>query len=276
MKEKIKYSKLSLFDVYNALLTGEIRRFPSNYIDKEKAKELIRYNIFKKFTISENYMENKDEKERLKKELLSLDWKSFLQSVKLGTVFCMFNNVPFKVIDYCFSELDIYHFELPRVSSGYWDEENNRLDALLWIAKRENIDLENLEDVNKRLLKSPSYKLISRKGAIFREEGGVFKFLDLYYKGRYKSWQLPSKDYKWTLKKGIEATKWLIDEVLGWSKQDVCEKISVKVFRDNDLDSMLHRVFNHSPLLALQTTYPELNYRKEDIKSYSINRFKKD
>lgn len=214
--------------------------------------------------------------ERLRKSVISMKWLPFMQEVRLGAIFDLFDNSPFKLISYCFSELEIYNFELARLSPNYWDKDENRLDALMWVAKKENINLDDISDVKRRLIHTDSYKFISRKGAVFKGKDGIYRFLNLYYKDRYKPWQLPSKNYRWSLRKGILATRWLIDEVYGWTKEEVCQNISSKIFEKNDLSSMLRKVFKNSPILALNAAYPKMNYTKEEIRSYSINRFKKD
>lgn len=50
--------------------------------------------------------------------------------------------------------------------------------------------------------------------------------------------------------------KWLIEEKLRWSNEDIEKKLDNKTFRENCLESMLKIVFESSPYLAINTTYP--------------------
>ena len=64
------------------------------------------------------------------------------------------------------------------------------------------------------------------------------------------------KTSTWTDEKVTEAVKWLIEEKLKWSEEDVINKMSASVFREYNLDGMLQKHCNHSPLKALQIAYP--------------------
>ena len=54
----------------------------------------------------------------------------------------------------------------------------------------------------------------------------------------------------------IELTKYLIEDVLKWTDEDICKKLSQKTFYENYLRSMLNTVFNASVYEAINATYP--------------------
>ena len=88
------------------------------------------------------------------------------------------------------------------------------------------------------------------------------------YPGKYKPWQLTRvPNSYWTLEKGIEATKWLIEEKLKWTDEEVAEKLRRKTFLDNKLSGMLVQVFNNSPYEAINSAYPG-KYVKTDFFRY--------
>ena len=88
------------------------------------------------------------------------------------------------------------------------------------------------------------------------------------YPGKYKPWQFEHapKSY-WTKETAVEATRWLIEEKLKWSEEDVVKKLSQKIFYDNGLRGMLARVFDGSPYAAINNAYPG-KYVKSDFYGY--------
>ena len=56
----------------------------------------------------------------------------------------------------------------------------------------------------------------------------------------------------------FEATKWLLEEKLKWSKDDIKTKIIQKVFIEHGLSGMLAICFDNSYKKAIKATYPEL------------------
>ena len=60
----------------------------------------------------------------------------------------------------------------------------------------------------------------------------------------------------WTIDKGIEATKYLIETKLKWNREDICNNYCKQIFIDNDLYGMIQVCFNASPFLAINSTYP--------------------
>jgi len=65
-------------------------------------------------------------------------------------------------------------------------------------------------------------------------------------------WQKPE-----ARKNAIEITKYLSEEVLELSVNDVKKKLTYQVFRDNGLGGMLSRIYNNSSYEAIDTAYPE-------------------
>ena len=60
----------------------------------------------------------------------------------------------------------------------------------------------------------------------------------------------------WSKEKVIIAVRWLIEEKLKWSYEEVYNNISASIFYKNNLGGMLSKFCNNSPLIALQIAYP--------------------
>ena len=88
------------------------------------------------------------------------------------------------------------------------------------------------------------------------------------YLEKYKPWQFANvpKSY-WTKETAAEATRWLIEEKLKWSEEELLKKLSTKTFYDNGLRGMLNAVFVNSPYAAINNAYPG-KYVKSDFYGY--------
>lgn len=87
--------------------------------------------------------------------------------------------------------------------------------------------------------------------------GSPYKALNYVYPDKYKPWQLKSVPRNfWNKETGAKATIWLFEEKLGWTIEEICEKVSISIFQKNKLDGMLMKVFNGSPYRALENAYP--------------------
>ena len=76
------------------------------------------------------------------------------------------------------------------------------------------------------------------------------------YPGKFKPWELSgTPKYFWNLKTASDATRWLIEEKLKWSDDDIKEKLSANTFIKNSLTSIIS-LFNGSPYLAIENAYP--------------------
>ena len=59
----------------------------------------------------------------------------------------------------------------------------------------------------------------------------VWQAINTAYPNRFKEWELTrTSKHFWNQETAIQAIKWLIEEKLKWTKNDVKEKISYKVF----------------------------------------------
>ena len=71
----------------------------------------------------------------------------------------------------------------------------------------------------------------------------------------------------WNLDTARVATKWLIEDKLQWTTEEVKKNIHVSTFEDNGLVGMLDRVFKYSPYDTLKNAYPG-QYTKESLVGY--------
>ena len=100
--------------------------------------------------------------------------------------------------------------------------------------------------------------------------GSPYQALNTTYPNKFKEWEFKNVPINfWNKEKGIEATKWLIEEKLKLTDEELKEQLSVNLFKDNNLGGMLRSCFNDSPYRAINSTYPN-RFKPEDFK-YSYN-----
>ena len=86
--------------------------------------------------------------------------------------------------------------------------------------------------------------------------GSPYQAINTAYPNKFKEWEfsIVPRNF-WTKEKGIEATRWLIEEKLKLSDEELKEKLSSKLFKHNGLSGMLQACFNNSYKKALQEAY---------------------
>ena len=100
--------------------------------------------------------------------------------------------------------------------------------------------------------------------------------INITYPNKFKEWefkQVPSRF--WNREKGIEAIRWLVEENLKLSDDDLKEQLSYKLFVDNSLSGMLNTCFNNSPYQAINTAYPN-KFKEWEFKMTPINFWSKE
>lgn len=237
--KKIDTTFLTPLEVYSLVVNEDLKKFPNGYITKESMKEILRYVILEKLHMS-------------RYDICHNISYPYLRKYKLGGTRRAFNSSIFSLITYCFPEFDINYWELNKVENGFWEKEENRKDFMTWLAEKEGICLDSIPDLTKI-----DAKLIQKHGGskAIKYGGGVYELIKLVAMVDVKEWQV-IKMPVWTEEKVKSAVKWLVEERLKWTKEQVVDGISANVFYDNDLGGMLKRYCNHSPLRALQIAYP--------------------
>ena len=95
-----------------------------------------------------------------------------------------------------------------------------------------------------------------------------YQVINTTYPNKFKEWEFKNVPNSfWNKERGIKVTKWLIEEKLKLTDEQLKEKLSIKLFTDNNLGSMLRHCFNNSPYKAINTTYPN-KFKPEDFKTY--------
>ena len=122
-----------------------------------------------------------------------------------------------------------------------------------------------------------NYKLYGMLSLLFK--GNIFDTLDNAYKGTFKPFMLNkvSKGY-WTAETCAEAIRWLIEDKLKWSGEEVIEKFGTDTLKEYSLNT-LNKIYSIPQMLEIaypgkyegwnlkysRTTEKDLNLSNEDL-----------
>lgn len=169
--------------------------------------------------------------------------------------------------------VDIYKLvlngSLKKFPIGFWRQPETIANAI----KCTKYLLENkLKLTDEELKEQLSKKLFKENGLVgmlnYCFKGSPYEAIYSTYPNKFKPWEFKKgqRNY-WNIENSINATKWLIEDKLKISDDELKEQLSAKLFKDNGLGGMLILCFNHSPYKAINSTYPN-KFKKEEFKNH--------
>lgn len=192
-----------------------------------------------------------------------LSQKVFLEN-GLGSVLHVFNGSPYKAIENAYPRrFKPWEFTQNSMWSGKEGLELAKR-AIRWLIE------EKLKWGDEEIKLQLSQKTFSENGFsgllnIFH--GSPYQAIESTYPGRFKPWdfrQLGIWQGEEGLKLAKEATGWMIEEKLGWTDNEIKEKLTGQVFAENGLGGMLSQCFNQSTYKAIENAYPS-RFKKVDF-----------
>ena len=232
-------------EIFEMVLAGEIKRYPNQFWTGADAdnnlKIVVRYLI--------------EEKLKLTDEELKAQWGfSLLKKYKLyGMTKTMFDNSSIAVINAVYpGKFKIW--ELKKVSNGYWTRES-AIEALKWLIEEE-LQLTDEELINFWSLKElKKYHLDKPIDQVFSTN--LYEAIDAVYPGKFKAWQFKSVPAGfWNEERAIEAIKWVIEEKLRLTDDEVLNRWCRRFLVEHGLNGMVQLVFKNNIFDAIDTAYP--------------------
>lgn len=249
MTRRNNYFNMTALDVYGLIVKGELKVFPAGYLNKSSIKQIVRHVILNvhKYT---------------REDVIRKVNKQFFMENHLGGTRKFFDYGYNEILVYSFPEWDFKYWEFKKVSPKFWDDVNNQKELILWICEKEGLDY-----IKKDHLRQITAEVVQKYAGNkpYVKAGGLYELLSTVTNGEYKKWEL-IKMVSWSKQDVICATKWLIEEKLKLSEEQVCS-LKVSDFADYNLYGMLQRGCNNSILAALEFAYPGKYYR---VKSRGI------
>ncbi len=203
---------------------------------------------------------------RIKDAPKKINYNTFIGNGLARYLWVFFNNSPFLALRFAYPELKAS--DMKKRPNGYWKVKNRRSRAIREL--KELLERSGYEEFEYPLV--VNHNFISKLGlatpldTIFN--GSPFAYLDAVYPKKYKPWMMSVTPINYFEKKKnvFLATRWLIEEVLGFdipnlSDKDIWRlgigrKIRKEDFESNGLRGLLAR-FDNSPEKIIRLAYPK-------------------
>lgn len=234
---------MSPVDLFEMVLCGEVKRFPNRYWvafePEENIIPIVRYLI--------------EEKLKLSEEELKTRWGlKLLREYKLaGMLNVAFANSTFALINTVYPNR-FKPWEFNR--TGSWTVESG-IEAIRWVVE-EKLKLSD-EELKKQWSKNfvCQHDLIGAVQYVF--SNNLFLAIDSAYPNRFKPWefQMVSNQY-WTNETVVEAVKWLIEEKLKLSEDELKEQWSYSLLKQHRLLLAVTDYFDGNLFDVIEAIYP--------------------
>lgn len=261
-EEKIKEDEIlvkGIIEIYKEILRGDRKQFPKGTWQRpdaiENSKKCVKYLIEEKLKLTDD-------------DITGTATAEFFRNNKLSSMLnrC-YNGSPFKAINNVYPR-KFKPWEFKSTPMSYWSKTTAK-EATRWLVE------EKLNLSDEELKECLSIKLFEENNLLGMLTNcfhcSPFEAINNVYPNKFKPWEFKRCVFSyWTRDNGIKAIRWLIEEKLKWSDNDIKEKLSGDTFRENKLGGMLQICFSNSPYEAINATYPN-KFKKEDFKSYHIS-----
>lgn len=244
-KKKIDLRILDPVEIYKLVLTGKIKRFPGGVFSEpdsiEFAIPIIRFLIEDILNWSEDDIKN------------NLSQSIFKEYHLKGMLARVFNDSPFQAINTVYPD-KFKPWEFIRAPQNYWTLENS-INAIKWLIedKLKWTDEDIKEKLNVQIFRE--YRLKSMLALTFNSS--PYQAINTVYPNQFRAWELIQvPENYWTVENAIQAVKWLIEDKLKWTDEEIKEKFCGSIFNKYKLNGLLASVFNNSPYQAFNMAYP--------------------
>lgn len=238
-------------------MRGDRKQFPNGTWMRpdslENAKKCIKYLIEDKLKFTDEEIKN------------SISIIFYARFKLAGMLRMCFNNSPYSAINIIYPNR-FKPWEFAFVAKNYWKSEESCITATKWLVE-EKLHLSDKELKNN--LSFALFKYNNLKGMLTCHfNNSPFEAINLAYPNKFKPWEFTrcSKKY-WTKETAVEATRWLVEEKLHLSDDEIKENLSNRLSIDNGLGGMIHIIYNYSLFNAINEAYPN-KFKKEDFKNY--------
>lgn len=194
-----------------------------------------------------------------------INYNTFIRYGLARYLWVFFNNSPFMALKFAYPEFKAS--DMKRRPNGYWKGKRGKKRAIDEFKEM----LENSKYSEEEYPLVVNHDFISNLGlsapldVIFK--GSPFLFLDAIFPGKYRPWMMTMTPlhYYDNDNNVIDATKWLIETILGFDvtnmtekeiwKQQIGKKIGKRDFENHGLRGLLHK-FGNSPEKIIRFVYP--------------------
>ena len=115
-----------------------------------------------------------------------------------------------------------------RLPSDFWDKEGV-IEAVKWIIEEKYKCSD--EDIKSNLW-SKIFTQYRLTGQIYKYYNSIYDLINEIYPNRFKPWEMKKISLNfWNKERIIEATKWMIEEKLQWTEEDIKNNLTLNIFK---------------------------------------------
>lgn len=231
---------------YEKVLSGELKTFPrgvwspgSN--NEEEYKKCLRYLAYDKLCMS--------------REEIAKITQPFLLKYKLGGGFSsLFVGRMYEALSFCFPELKLKIWEMKRVISGLWSDEETRIRAIRF----ETIQVfgydrnQIVENCNWYFYRGLGItKAIEYYGSVY--EALRTSFPEFEFQPFEFTYDRPREDV-------VEILRHFVEDILGWGEDKIKSDLFLDIFEEHGYHKFMKHYFSGSPYQAMCELYPNKDW----------------
>lgn len=253
MKRISIYSTKNPIEIYQGVLDGTYKRFPTNFWNEDLQFEnsiiIMKYLIYEILKFNDEDIKNNISKKFFKKYKLS------------GMLGICFNDSPILAIN-TLENNRFKPWEFKNCPNNYWNETTGIL-ALKWLFEEQL----TLTDDEIRLNLNNNLFINNGLGNMLHTvyNGSPYKAINTLYNGKFNEFEFKTTPMNyWNRENALLAMDWLIIEKLNLQFSDIKKKVTYKQISKYGLRGMVKAVYNnkHSNCIADYINYHKL---KTDI-----------
>lgn len=240
-------------ELYIQIYQGKRKRFPSGYFrydtNSAAVHKIVRYFI----TDILGYRTREDILRKIRKQ-------DFYNHKLAGLVAIKYSSSPSLAAMDAFPELDMQPWEFHECHNNYWAGEGGEERAVeaFRFMFHQRMGLFTKEEILPHLNheKIRGTELVGAFKVVF--ESNLYLCAEKCFPGMFKEWE-PGEhvvNNYWTKEKGIKALRWLFDEHLRFTRDEILAHFSRNFAKKHQMYGMLQTCFNSNVFEALDAAYP--------------------
>lgn len=247
---------MNVLDVYNLVINNDgVKQFPNGFWMGEdsldKANQCTKYMIESVLKWDCDDIRNK------------LSNKTFTQNKLGGMLTKLFNNSPYEALNSAYPG-EFKPWELKTTPNKFWNKETGIM-AIKWTIeeKLKLTDEELKEQLSKKFFVDNG--LASVLNYVFNKS--PYDAISQVYPNKFKptDFKCISRNYC-TYKHGKRMLRWIIEDVLNLSNEELKSKLSIDMFKEQGYGDIIEYCFDGDLYQAISVTYP-WRFKREDFKA---------
>ena len=254
-------NELNNKEIFELALIGDIKKLPNDFWTKETIIEATKWVIEEKLQWDDEDIKNKLTLNILRK-----------YGINIYYLYEYFNNI-YDLINEIYSNR-FKPWELKNASlDEFWTKETI-IEATKWMIEEKLQWTE--EDIKNNLIIDILRKYGINVYYFYKYYDSLYDLVNDVYPNKFKSWELRNVSSNfWTKETIIEATKWMIEEKLQWTEEDIKNKLTLNVLKKYKINSCYFYKYFNSIYDLVNEIYPN-RFKPWEMKNVPNNFWTKE